>query len=465
MSITEPMTMLLLGGAVRSANRGVSALGLACLANLREAFPRARLIAANNGIDTSVWIASAGGAFEVEASWICPSKSLRPRSGTRYLGILNRLRKWVPSRMLRRISNRTFDQLMDADVVLDISGGDSFAQIYGKWRFQSQVAVKQLALAMNKPLVLLPQTFGPFTTDRARRIAGRIIRRSALVVSRDLDGAEQLEQLAGREIRPRVASCPDVAFTLNPTEVATDRLPEVFRAERDGMIVGLNVSGFLYSGRPDMPLAADYRAVISAIVDWVMSIPNAKLLLAPHVFGKNGVSSNSALAPGDDASDLHACRFVQQQFASRFGDRIDCVTGAMGADELKYIIGHCDFFIGARMHSCIAAASQSIPTVVLAYSPKAKGVFGMINGESAVVDMTRTADGDVIDQIKTIYGRRDELAKHLQIQMPETKKAVRDFFCERLRSVLTGRAVDGQEDFNAALPDRSAHPAPSVVEP
>ena len=114
----------------------------------------------------------------------------------------------------------------------------------------------------------------------------------------------------------------------------------------------------------------------------------------------------------------------------------------MGAGELKYIIGQCDFFIGARMHSGIAAASQFVPTVVLAYSPKARGVFGMINSESAVVDMTHTSDCDVLDQIKANYARRDELASQLQIDIPAAKQAVGSFFCQRLGGVLAGLLGD-----------------------
>jgi len=37
-----------------------------------------------------------------------------------------------------------------------------------------------------------------------------------------------------------------------------------------------------------------------------------------------------------------------------------------GPSETKFLIGHCDFFVGARMHACIAAVSQYVPAVTLA---------------------------------------------------------------------------------------------------
>ena len=45
MSDHAQMTLLLLGCGVDSNNRGVSALGMACIANLHKAFPQPRLIA------------------------------------------------------------------------------------------------------------------------------------------------------------------------------------------------------------------------------------------------------------------------------------------------------------------------------------------------------------------------------------------------------------------------------------
>jgi len=51
------------------------------------------------------------------------------------------------------------------------SGGDSFADLYGDWRFSAITAPIALALVMELPLVLLPQTYGPFSTAETRRRA------------------------------------------------------------------------------------------------------------------------------------------------------------------------------------------------------------------------------------------------------------------------------------------------------
>ncbi len=44
------------------------------------------------------------------------------------------------------------------------------------------------------------------------------------------------------------------------------------------------------------------------------------------------------------------------------------------AEQLKGIIANCRFFIGARTHATIAAYSTIIPTLVVGYSVKARGI-------------------------------------------------------------------------------------------
>ncbi len=52
--------------------------------------------------------------------------------------------------------------------VLDVSAGDSFADLYGSKRFDYICLFKEMAIQMKKPLILLPQTYGPFVSKISR---------------------------------------------------------------------------------------------------------------------------------------------------------------------------------------------------------------------------------------------------------------------------------------------------------
>jgi len=137
-----------------------------------------------------------------------------------------------------------------------------------------------------------------------------------------------------------------------------------------------------------------------------------------------------------DVSDTTACRMVQQELAQRFGDRIDCLGWPYTEGETKYLIGCCDFMIGARMHACIAAISQGIPTVTLAYSKKAQGVMGHLGKWAPVHDLRRHTVSECIDLIDRWYEARSEVRAALLPIVARVRAEVERFFTECLPSTI-----------------------------
>src|SRR5690606_16748007 len=108
---------------------------------------------------------------------------------------------------------RAAQAIAKARAVLDVSGGDSFTDLYGPRRFEGIVLPKLAAIDAGVPLVLLPQTYGPFNTRRCRRIAERVARRSATAWARDERSFAALRELLGNEYdAKRHRSGVDVAF-------------------------------------------------------------------------------------------------------------------------------------------------------------------------------------------------------------------------------------------------------------
>jgi polysaccharide pyruvyl transferase WcaK-like protein len=68
-----------------------------------------------------------------------------------------------------------------------------------------------------------------------------------------------------------------------------------------------------------------------------------------------------------------------------------------------------DFFMGARMHACIAALSSGVAVAPMAYSRKFAGLFGSI-GYEHTLDCTTLEAAEVQDRIAALYGDRVRLA-------------------------------------------------------
>ena len=93
--------------------------------------------------------------------------------------------------------------------------------------------------------------------------------------------------------------------------------------------------------------------------------------------------------------------------------------------ELKGYIARCRFMIAARTHASIAAYSTCVPTLVVGYSVKAKGIAKDIFGtyENYVLPVQSLAqEDDLKNAFDWIYKNEDLIRTHLQSMMPEYRE-------------------------------------------
>jgi polysaccharide pyruvyl transferase WcaK-like protein len=270
-----------------------------------------------------------------------------------------------------------------AGAVLDISGGDSFSDIYGPRRFASIVSAKLLALEAGRPLYLLPQTYGPYESPQAKKTATEILRRASMALARDRRSHEVMRELLANDFRPARHRCGvDVAFALpecKPPNALVDRF--FSWKERQGRALGLNVSGLLYNepslAQARFGLGVDYRSLMLATARRLFGETNAGVLILPHVHDR----------PGSRESDQDAARALVAQMPVGWRERAFLVEEPVSAGEAKWLIKHTDWFCGARMHATIAALSSGVPAIALAYSDKMHGVFDSCGQGDCVIDL------------------------------------------------------------------------------
>ena len=332
---------------------------------------------------------------------------------------------WFRKKLLN--GNPRLKAISEADFVGDIRGGDSFSDIYGLHGMIIGSLPSAIALLLGKDLVLLPQTYGPYNNWAARRLAGIILRKAKIILSRDETGLRVVKELlGGNGAAGRLHFCPDVAFSLDPRQA--DRSP--FRPDapidRSVPVVGLNVSGLLYNGgftrRNMFGLAFEYRDFVHHLAGTILSETEASLLLVPHTFAPDG----------NVESDPAACEELFRDLASRYPGRVHVVAREYGAPEIKGIIGMCDFFVGSRMHACIGALSQGIPTVGVAYSRKFAGLFESVGAGHMVVDARNVDEGRAVETILAAFHRRAQEIPVLSERVRDVRALLGDTFRQLL---------------------------------
>lgn len=195
----------------------------------------------------------------------------------------------------------------------------------------------------------------------------------------------------------RVELFPDPAFTL-PSDLSS--IPDGFK---EGNTVGINISPMIIENEsvPGSTME-NYRDLIRMI----LSETSFDIALIPHVVWKQS----------DDRKPL---RVLFDEF--KHTGRVIMIED-QNAEKLKGVISKCRFMIAARTHASIAAYSTCVPTLVVGYSIKAKGIAKDIFGsyEDYVLPVQELSDPCQLKyKFLWLMNHEKEIINHLTSIMPE----------------------------------------------
>lgn len=418
----SPISICLLGLTFDSPNLGVGALLDGSLQGILTCYPHARLSVLDYGYESfTKFFEFQGRSVPVEFVNLRFSKQFYLENNVAYLLFLSILLRYLAPESVKKYfieRNRTLRHISKVDTVASIAGGDSFSDIYGLSRLIYEALPQVLVLMMGKRLVLLPQTLGPFRGRIARRIAKFIMSRASLICSRDNSGMIEAHRFVDDKDRDKIRFCNDVGFLLEPRPTVVDLDDLISEKTRGTCIVGLNISGLLYAGgyngKNMFGLKTDYKQIIERLVVFVVEKKGASILLVPHVYPEpTSVSLES---------DQEACKRVYEEFKSKYDGRVRLLNGKHTPGEIKYVIGMCDVFIGSRMHSCIAALSQSIPAVAISYSDKFAGVMEILGVSDLVADPREMGLEEMMAVVGRALDQRQTWGDHLSSVLPELRE-------------------------------------------
>lgn len=207
---------------------------------------------------------------------------------------------------------------------------------------------------------------------------------------------ESLSYDALKKINPNTILVADPAFTLEKKCLS---LPAGWK---EGNTIGINMSPLIMHSSKDGNLVYKaYEELISEILNNTDSV----IALIPHVVWQEN----------DD-------RIPLLKLYSKF-ERSDRVILLKDCNclELKGYISRCRLFIGARTHATIAAYSTGVPTIVLGYSVKSKGIardlFGTYENYVLSVQDMKSSDS-LMEAFRWLLDHEEEIRKRLQDIMP-----------------------------------------------
>jgi polysaccharide pyruvyl transferase WcaK-like protein len=218
-----------------------------------------------------------------------------------------------------------------------------------------------VAQSAGVPVILAPQTIGPFNSVLGRMAARLTLKRAQKVLVRDSTSMGY----AGRLGREPDCLATDVVFAL----------PQPLSAQESGekIDVALNVSGLLWS-TDSHGSRERYQEFTRDLIGRLLSAGRS-VTLFPHVLENPSLDN-----------DMTAIK----ELLSEFGDRV-AVFVPTSLEEVRTFVIRCQVVIGARMHACLNALSVGTPAIPLAYSRKFAPLLSDL-GWSHTVDLKREAD-------------------------------------------------------------------------
>lgn len=231
------------------------------------------------------------------------------------------------------------------------------------------------------------------------------------IIARETITYHALKEVFGKDAgKPELYCYPDPAFTLEKKELP---LPDAFAP---GNTVGINVSPMIQENEsiPGITMK-NYREMIRFIIDHT----DMQIALIPHVvWGQN-----------DDRKPIHE---LYETFEGT-GRVVEIGDGT--CEELKGFISRCRLFVGARTHATIAAYSSLVPTLVVGYSVKARGIaWDLFKEEEHYVLPVQSLkeSGNLTEGFRWLLDHEKEIREHLEAVMPSYRE----------QAYLTGKEVD-----------------------
>ena len=221
------------------------------------------------------------------------------------------------------------------------------------------------------------------------------------------------ENLEKNGVIDNVKLIPDSAFNLRTEKID---FPEI--EEKD--VIGINISPMIleYEKKENITYNNYYN-----LVKYILDNTNCYVALITHVVIDGG-------------GDYTVNKKLYNDF-SEYKDRIILVP-EMKAENIKYIISKCGIFVGARTHATIAAYSNYVPTLVVGYSVKARGIakdlFGTYDNYVIPVQSLRE-ENDLVSAFKWIEKRKENIKKELESIIPEYKERINQV-TEALKNIV-----------------------------
>ena len=355
--------------------------------------------------------------------------------------MLRILARWSGASKLEPL--RELQAIARADVVLGIGGGylQGERSVAGSLNVLLLSVPLLLASRLRRPILLAPQSYGPFATPLQRILVRHVLNRVDHIEAREDLSFDLLVALGIRA--DKLTRGVDAAFFLaetsgRPTPVMaqgaadTSVLPRTAPRRDPGSGRGARVGVTARRWLADEQQTA-YEHSLADFIDWLQVTRGARVTLVPQVTA-DGFTVGSHTSAG--VRDLDDDRRVNLRIAASCRTTPLLVSERIDHCGLRKLYAGLDYLVGTRFHSVIFSLAAHTPAVAIEYEHKSSGIMRELGLAQWVVPIQDVSS----ERLQALYARletsTDEYRATLSKVIPQYQKRAGEF-CGLIRTAVS----------------------------
>ncbi len=358
-----------------------------------------------------------------KADQICKSRG-QGRSGFYYKGLTVAILLLMPvqtalslfSVMLSRVGLRpiyrssVIEQMKNSDLVISHSD-ENFKETASQLPLNPYWAVTwwsmlmsrtldiMVARSLGKPVVLFPNSVGPFRTWLGRFLVRLSLNNCDYLLIRDPISYNIVNQLG---IRSTKLLTYDTALLFNEAIQPNLNSNDLHRP-----VIG--VSAGIYSNSLSKVEVQNYIESHANALDDAVEKFGFTVAFLPHYI--SGFSND----------DLDVSNRILEKMDNK--DQAKIIT-TEGVPEFKYLLNQMDLVLSSKMHPAILAATAYVPVLCIVYDHKQTGFFQRLDMSQCTLDISEVSHETLRDKIDQTWLQKDTLSQSLSIRIPQWQRGV-----------------------------------------
>lgn len=330
-------------------------------------------------------------------------------------------KKWNQvDKILTANEKKTFDAFVNAKIIVVKGGGAYHAyqrSIYWEYYLWYNTFHILLAHALNKRLIVMPNSYGPFPGTRIKRVVKNAFSKAKWLTARESISAILLKDILNRSVPVN----PDLGFFIRPRYSA--KIKSIIQKWIGSNIIAITIRPWRFPGNSD-PKGAYMRYILSIVelIKWINK-EGLRAVIIPHCLG-----------PSAHEDDRNAVICLKKYLGK---EKIEVVeTEGMDCEELAALYGAALITVGTRFHSVIFSLAQGIPSIAVGYGGnKAKGILSDIGHRKWHISIEKSNGMKVAQAAQELIAVESKVREKLQ-NLREKFNTKRNKMKEEIKQVI-----------------------------